>query len=68
MLWGVGDYLYSNRLPLALMQVLAVPHWFLLIGMPLITIGVLINRVWWGITLGFIVALILLLLPVVDAH
>lgn len=65
LLWVAGDFLYSNELPLPLMQALMIPHWFLLIGTPFVAVGLLIGRVWWGITIGFVVAVILLLVPTI---
>lgn len=65
MLWLLGDCLYGNKLPLPLTQALMIPHWFLFIGTPFVAVGLLIGRAWRGIAVGFVVAVILLLLPTI---
>jgi hypothetical protein len=65
MLWIVGDGLYSNMLPQPLTALLVIPHWFLFIGTPFIAVGLLVDRLWWGVAVGFAVAVAMLFSPTV---
>lgn len=65
MLWVVGDCLYGNMFPQPLTALLAIPHWFLFIGTPFIAAGLLIDRFWWGVAIGFVVAVAMLFSPTV---